>query len=168
MDISEAETGIMKLSREPFNLAEAITDIVELYRYAADEKRIALKMEMPSRIGVSADIDRIRQVLSNLLDNAIKYTPAGGSVKISGRCRNDKAVITISDTGIGIPEEDLRKIWDRLFRGDQSRSEPGLGLGLSLVKAIVRAHGGTVSVESIPGKGSDFSITLGLHSTDSG
>ena len=97
---------------------------------------------------------------ANLLDNAIKYTPAGGRVEISAGREGGRAVLRVSDTGLGIPADELPRIWDRLFRGDRSRAERGLGLGLSLVKAVVEAHGGTVSVDSELGRGSTFTVSL--------
>jgi signal transduction histidine kinase len=102
----------------------------------------------------------MRQVFANLLDNAIKYTPEGGSVTISVRCEPDQAVVRFRDTGIGIAAHEQDKIWSRLFRGDKSRSQRGLGLGLSLVKAVVEAHGGTVSVSSKVNEGSEFTVRL--------
>ena len=102
----------------------------------------------------------ISQAVANLLDNAIKYTPAGGRVEISAERRDSRAVLRVHDSGVGIPPAELPRIWERLFRGDQSRTERGLGLGLSLVKAVVEAHGGTVSVESAPGRGSTFTVNL--------
>ena len=102
----------------------------------------------------------MRQVFANLLDNAIKYTPAGGSVTISVADELDAAIIIFRDTGIGIPIEEQDKIWSRLYRGDKSRSQRGLGLGLSLVKAIVEAHEGTVTVSSQLNQGAEFTIRL--------
>src|SRR5215475_10307380 len=96
----------------------------------------------------SVDPVRMRQVFANLLDNAIKYTPEAGKVNVSVQTRNSDAIVLFRDTGIGIPREEQDKIWTRLYRGDKSRSQRGLGLGLSLVKAIVEAHGGSVSVSS--------------------
>lgn len=98
--------------------------------------------------------------MANLVDNAVKYTPAGGTIALDGRAEDDNVVIEVRDTGIGIPAEDLPRVWQRLHRGDASRSERGLGLGLSLVRAIVQAHGGRVAVRSDPGKGSTFTIVL--------
>jgi signal transduction histidine kinase len=100
----------------------------------------------------------MRQVLANLLDNAIKYTLSGGKVGIDAHQKEGEVVVTIEDNGIGIPPEDLTRVWDRLYRVDKSRSQKGLGLGLSLVKAIVEAHKGHVEVSSVPGAGSCFSI----------
>ncbi|PYJ06867.1 MAG: hypothetical protein DME25_05385, partial [Verrucomicrobia bacterium] len=106
-----------------------------------------------SPVTASVDPARMRQVFANLLDNAIKYTPAGGTVTISIRAEPTQAIVTFRDTGIGIPHEEQEKIWLRLYRGDKSRSQRGLGLGLSLVKAVVEAHGGTVTVSSQPNHG---------------
>ena len=109
---------------------------------------------------VRADRNRLRQVLVNLLDNAIKYSAPGGRVEISAEPRGDEWVITVRDTGTGIPDEEIPRIWERLYRGDKSRSQRGLGLGLSLVRAIINAHGGSIEVQSTVGKGSSFSIHL--------
>jgi signal transduction histidine kinase len=109
---------------------------------------------------VTADRDRLRQVLANLIDNAVKYTPAGGTVTVDARSDGDAVRIDVTDTGVGIPPHDLPRIWERLYRGDQSRAERGLGLGLSLVRAIVTAHSGTVEVSSEPGAGSTFVVRL--------
>ncbi|MEK6223432.1 MAG: ATP-binding protein [Thermodesulfobacteriales bacterium] len=109
---------------------------------------------------VTADSNRLRQVLANLLDNAIKYTPAGGKVDIEAKQGENEVRITIKDTGVGISENELDNIWDRLYRGDKSRTERGLGLGLSLVKAIVGAHRVYVEVLSAPGTGSVFSVHI--------
>ena len=95
-----------------------------------------------------------------MLDNAIKYTDVGGSVTVSARNENGAAVVRFRDTGCGIPADETSKIWARLYRGDKSRSQRGLGLGLSLVKAVVEAHQGQVFVASKVGEGSEFSVTL--------
>jgi signal transduction histidine kinase len=111
-------------------------------------------------ITVTVDRNRLRQALANLLDNALKYTPRGGRVEIAARRDGPDALLSMTDTGIGIPAEELPHIWTRLYRGDKSRSSRGLGLGLSLVKAIVEAHRGQVSVQSEPGRGSRFELRL--------
>ena len=102
-------------------------------------------------------------MLANLLDNAIKYTPDGGRVEVSARSEGLDAVVSVRDSGIGITADELPHLWARLYRGDQSRTTRGLGLGLSLVKAIVEAHGGRVAVESTPGEGSRFDVRLPLQ-----
>jgi heavy metal sensor kinase len=160
MDISEAETGAMKLDLESVNISVLIEDVIELYRYVAEDKGIAVHTKASKDLCLAADPNRMRQILANLLDNAIKYTPSGGKIDIEAHRRQQKIVILVKDTGIGIHREELPRIWDRLFRCDQSRSQKGLGLGLCLVKAIVQAHKGQVEVSSEPGKGSTFIIYL--------
>ena len=163
LDVAEAQAGVMKLAREPVDLASLLSEVVELYQYVAEEKKITVATELSETCEVSVDRIRVRQVFANLLDNALKYTNSGGKVTIRTRCEPDRAIIEFSDTGMGIPPEETPRIWERLFRGDRSRSQRGLGLGLSLVKAIVEAHGGTVSVHSSPGQGSTFTVALGRH-----
>jgi len=160
MDISEAETGAMKLEPEEMNVAPLIEDIVELYGYTAEEKGVSVYSGFPKELYLTADRNWVRQVLANLLDNAIKYTPTGGRIDIEACRREQEIVITVKDTGVGITHEELDKIWERLYRGDKSRSQRGLGLGLSLVNAIVGAHRGYVQVSSEPGAGSVFTVSL--------
>jgi signal transduction histidine kinase len=162
MDVSEAETGAMKLDQEEMNVAPLIEDVVELYGYVAEEKGVSVYTGFPKELYLTADRNWIRQVLANLLDNAIKYTPTGGRIDIEACRREQEVIITVKDTGVGISHEELHKIWNRLYRGDKSQSQRGLGLGLSLVKAIVGAHRGYVEVSSEPGIGSAFTIYLPL------
>jgi len=160
MDISEAESGTMQLRREPVPLAEVVARAVDLYRDVAEAKGVTLTPAAPPGIVVTADRTRLEQVAANLIDNAVKYTPAGGRVDVDVLHEADAALIRVRDTGPGIPADELPRIFDRLFRGDTSRTERGLGLGLSLVRAIVEAHGGSVEVQSAPGAGSTFKIEL--------
>lgn len=102
----------------------------------------------------------IRRLIANLLDNALKYTPSGGAVNVSVTETGENALLTVQDTGIGISPNDLPRIFERFFRGDQSRSQAGIGLGLSLARALARAHGGEITVTSSPGEGSVFTVTL--------
>lgn len=160
MDIGEAETGVMRLRVEAVDLVRLVESAVDLYRDTADVREVTLSTELPPSLSTRADPQRLRQAIANLVDNAIKYTPAGGSVIVSAAAEGGTPTVSVSDTGAGITPADLPHIWERLFRGDRSRSERGLGLGLSLVKAIVEAHGGTVAVRSEPGRGSTFTVTL--------
>jgi signal transduction histidine kinase len=160
MDITEAETGMMKLTREPVDLCDLVHEVVDLYGYVADERKVVLRTELPGPCMVTVDRNRIRQVFANVLDNAIKYTPDNGLVTITTRDEPGQATVIFSDTGIGIAPEEQGKIWARLYRADKSRSQRGLGLGLSLVKAVVEAHQGRVSVASKLNEGSQFTIEL--------
>ena len=160
MDVSAAETGAMKLNAEPVDVCQLVREVVELYEFVAEENRVTVKTNLPDPCTVRGDRIRIRQAFANLLDNAIKYTPAGGSVTITAREEPKNATIAFRDTGIGISPDEQGKIWARLYRSDKSRSRHGLGLGLSLVKAIVEAHGGRVAVSSKEGAGSEFSVSL--------
>jgi signal transduction histidine kinase len=139
-----------------------LAEVVELYEDVADAKGVNVALEPGDDVTVNAERDRLRQVFANLLDNAIKYTPAGGKVRLSVRRADATAVVSIADTGAGIAPEHLPRIWERLYRADASRSSRGLGLGLSLVKAYVQAHGGTVEAVSEPGVGSTFTVRLPL------
>jgi signal transduction histidine kinase len=160
MDISEAETGTMQLRLEPCNLPDLIGQSVELYEDLAEERGVRIEAAAVEPLTVWVDRNRMRQVLANLLDNAVKYTPHGGRIEIAARRDGPDAVLSVSDTGVGIPPDELPHIWSRLYRGDKSRSTRGLGLGLSLVKAIVEAHRGRVDARSEPGDGSRFIIRL--------
>lgn len=160
MDVAEAESGAMKLNREPTDICELVSQAVEVYRLVAEEKRIAIQVEAEAPCIHAVDPVRLRQAFANLLDNAVKYTAEDGTVDV--RCVRDgnEVVITIRDNGMGIPADELPKIWDRLYRGDKSRSQRGLGLGLNLVKAFVEAHGGRVEVKSMVNQGSEFIVHL--------
>jgi signal transduction histidine kinase len=160
MDISEAETGTMKLNLSDVDVAALAGEIRELYEDTAEGAGVALTVNVPADLVVRADRDRLRQALANLVDNAVKYTPRGGGVEVDAAIGGNANAIHVKDTGAGIPERDLPRIFDRLYRGDQSRATRGLGLGLSLVRAVIEAHGGTISVSSRPGEGSTFSIRL--------
>jgi signal transduction histidine kinase len=164
MDITEAEAGMMKLQRQPVDLRSLAREVADLYECVAEEKGVAVRVDPPAngQPPATALVDRTRmtQVFANLLDNAIKYTPPGGNVAISMRGEPAEVVASFRDSGIGIPADEQDKIWTRLFRGDKSRSQRGLGLGLSLVKAVVEAHGGKVTVSSKVNEGSEFTVRL--------
>jgi two-component system phosphate regulon sensor histidine kinase PhoR len=117
---------------------------------------------------VLADEYRIEQVLVSLLHNAIKFTPSGGRIVVEARVTAADVVVSVTDTGIGIPDEDLVRIFERFYKADKSRSSKGTGLGLSIARHVVRAHGGTIWAESEEGKGSTFSFSLPRDSVSAG
>ncbi|WP_243358962.1 sensor histidine kinase [Fundidesulfovibrio terrae] len=160
MDISEAETGTMHLSLERVDVAGLIEESAEIYEYLAQEKGIILVPDSSPGLYAVADAGRVRQVLANLLDNALKYSKPGGQVFVTGWNEDGQVRVLVRDEGEGIPGEDIPRIFERLYRGDKSRSHRGLGLGLSLVKAVLKAHGGDIQVTSEVGKGSEFVFSL--------
>lgn len=160
LDVAEAEAGMMNLVLTHTDLRQLLSDAVELYGYVAEEKGVSLTIEDGPPCSVMVDPARFRHVIANLVDNAIKYTPTRGSVRLRARLESDEGVLEVQDSGQGIAPEEQDRIWQRLYRGDKSRSQRGLGLGLSLVKAIVEAHGGRVAVHSVPDHGSVFEVRL--------
>jgi len=160
LDISAAEAGALKLNRDRFDVRTLIERAADLYREVAEERRITLTVDQPGPAEIDGDPIRLGQAVNNLLDNALKYTPAGGRVALATRIETEAVVITVTDTGPGIPAEEREAIFRRLYRGDASRSRRGLGLGLSLVKAIAEAHGGTVAVNDAPEGGVRFMLKL--------
>ena len=160
MDVTEAESGMMKLQLQPVDLNAIVAEVADVYEFVAEERQVKIIQQLAPECTCEGDRNRLRQVIANLVDNAIKYTPEGGSVTIASTAGSGYREITVSDTGMGIPAEEQPKIWQRLYRGDKSRSMRGLGLGLSLVKAVVEAHHGEVNVRSEPGQGSEFKVRL--------
>jgi signal transduction histidine kinase len=160
LDISAAEAGALKLNRDRIDARTLTERAVDLYREVAEEKDIAVTLDQPDPVEFSADAIRLGQAVNNLVDNALKYTPAGGRVRLTVRGEPGVVVITVSDNGPGVPVAEREAIFRRLYRGDASRSQRGLGLGLSMVKAIVEAHGGTVSVDDAPEGGARFEIRI--------
>ena len=160
MDITEAESGVMQLQRALTPIDGLLASVIDLYQLVAEEKRISISTDFDTPCEAPVDAVRIRQVFANLLDNALKYTPEGGSVRLSCGTEGTRVAVQVADTGIGISAAEQTLIWGRMYRGDRSRSQRGLGLGLSLVKAIVEAHHGEVSVESAPGRGAVFRVVL--------
>jgi signal transduction histidine kinase len=160
MDITEAEAGVMKLNLEKTSIASLLKNVVELYELVAEEKHITVATGFVEPCEAVVDATRMRQAFANLLDNALKYTPDGGNVRLTCAVESADVTVRVRDNGIGIPPDEQPRIWERLYRGDKSRSQRGLGLGLSLVKAIVEAHHGKVSVQSKPGEGSEFIVNI--------
>jgi signal transduction histidine kinase len=160
LDVSAAEAGALKLNRENIDLRTLTTRAIDLYREVAEEKRIAVALDQPDAVDCAVDQVRLGQVVNNLLDNALKYTPAGGGVVLGVRREAGRAVITVTDNGPGIAPAEREAVFRRLYRSDASRSQRGLGLGLSMVKAIVEAHGGDVSAGEAAGGGARLTVRL--------
>jgi len=160
LDVSAAEAGALKLNRDRLDLRSLVERAVDLYREVAEERRIAVTIEPSGPAELDADAIRLGQAITNLVDNALKYTPAGGRVSVAIQSTAEAIILTVSDNGPGVPLVEREAVFRRLYRSDSSRSQRGLGLGLSLVKAIVEAHGGSVTVGDAPGGGARFTIRL--------
>ncbi len=158
--ISKAEAGVDHLIREEIDLAGVVREACRLFEPTAEDKGVALSCRVPDESHFLGDTRMIQRMLSNLLDNAIKYTPPGGSVTVSVAENDGQIVVSVKDTGIGISPRDLPHIYERFYRCDESRSQAGIGLGLSLARAIVRGHGGDITTTSSPNQGSTFTVTL--------
>lgn len=164
LEITEAESGLMRLSPERVIVSELVSDVTDLYEMVAEERRLAVTVNVPAGLAIRADRVRTRQVIANLVDNALKYCREGGEVTISADAAPDGMVgISVRDTGPGLDAGEHERVWDRMYRGAIQPEQPGLGLGLSLVKAVVEAHGGEVSAASGDGdapNGARFTVTF--------
>lgn len=158
LDITEAEAGVNGVKTEEFELVALILEACELFRPIAEEKKINLKTDLPESLMLKSDRKKMQRIVTNVLENAIKYTPADGTVFISAAARNGEVQIDFKDTGAGIPKNDLPHIFERFYRCDRSRSQGGVGLGLSLVKAYAESINGSIHVESTPNQGSLFAL----------
>lgn len=170
LDITEAESGVMNLNREVLSVRELAEQISDLYELVAEDRSVALRVDCDTDLYIRGDRIRLRQVFSNLVDNAIKFSRPGGTVRIvtervpapkdGGDSGTPEIRVTVHDEGVGLDPAELDRVWERMYRGPVQPPTPGLGLGLSLVRAIVLAHGGTVSATSVPGRGASFSICI--------
>jgi signal transduction histidine kinase len=156
---------VVPLTREDFDLSELIRNACELFKPLVEENRIELHCRLPHTLTIEGDIRMFQRMVANLVDNAVKYTRPQGSITIdlTVDTRQSNAVLSVQDTGIGIAEDDLPHIFERFYRCDRSRSMAGTGLGLSLARAVVQAHGGTIRVISKPDVGSTFTVSLPIH-----
>ncbi|MBI2158691.1 MAG: HAMP domain-containing protein [Candidatus Rokubacteria bacterium] len=162
-DLSNIELGRVSLRLEPVRLDEVVDSVLAIIGPKAAAGRVALAAELPAALPrVQADRDRLAQVLINLVDNAVKYTPAGGRVVVRARVVEGRVEVAVSDTGVGIPPADLPRITERFYRVDKARSRElgGTGLGLAIVKHLVLAHGGELAIESEPGRGTTVRVVL--------
>jgi signal transduction histidine kinase len=165
LDLSKIEAGRMELEAAPFSLVAALNNAVTLVRERAQSHGIKLSLEVaPELDTVVADERKLKQVVVNLLANAVKFTPDGGTVSLRAERENGQVRLSVHDTGIGIAAEDQQRIFEEFQQASHQseKSREGTGLGLSLSKRMVELHGGTISVESAPGKGSTFTVALPL------
>ena|GEM_PF-1755254 len=165
--LSRIEAGMIEFTPTSLSLFSLISEVVFDSASIAEEKGVSLDSNCPSGVTLSADEDKLRQIIINLLDNAIKFTPSVGKVSVHVEDKVEHVDISVEDTGIGIPPEDLGKVFDRFQRVQRKGSgdSEGIGLGLAIVKCLVQLHGGTISVQSELGKGSRFTVTLPKDST---
>ena len=163
LDLSKIESGKMKMEFELLEVLPLVKRCVNVLEKTAKDKKLSIKLEIPANLSKAlGDHNRLSQVFLNLLDNAIKYTPEGGAICVGAANKEKFIQVDISDTGIGIPEKDLPRIFERFYRVDKARSRElgGTGLGLSIVKHIIQTHNGQVWVQSTLGQGSTFSFTI--------
>lgn len=164
IDISRIESGELRLSFRYFNIASVLHDLVQTMEIRATQRRVTVTLDpsMPDDVNVYGDKERLTQVLTNLIDNAMKYNVPEGTVTVSAVRRAEDVLVTIRDTGLGIPKEHVARIFERFYRVDKDRSRAvgGTGLGLAIVKHILEAHQSHVHVDSEPGRGTTISFTL--------
>jgi two-component system sensor histidine kinase BaeS len=161
--LSRADAGELVLARQPIAPRLLLERIAGLYRHAAEQQKIALKLDAAEGLAeIHVDGTRLMQVLGNLMDNALRHTPADGTITLGALRVENGVALYVQDTGQGIPPEDLPHIFERFYRADKSRAEAdgASGLGLAIAKAIVAAHGGELHAESVPGQGTKMSIHL--------
>jgi signal transduction histidine kinase len=169
--LARADEGRAPLHLEPHDLRELLGEVAETAGILGEQAGVVVAVDIPRKpVTLAADHARMRQLLMNLLTNAIKYTPAGGTVDIDSSVRDTEVTITVRDSGIGIAPGDLPHIFDRFWRADPARSRtgdrPGVGLGLAISKWIAEAHGGAITVESRPGRGTKFVVRLPVTPVD--
>lgn len=160
LDIAEAESGAAKLKIADIDLVDVVRDACELFQTVAEDRRVTISTDLPKQCHIQGDLQRLQRVVANLLDNALTSMPDGGCVRIVLVDEGQSVKLSIEDTGVGIPADELTRIFQRFYRCDRSRSEHGNGLGLSLALAFVRAHGGDINVRSSVGEGSTFTVVL--------
>jgi signal transduction histidine kinase len=165
LTLARADEGGVPLAMTRSDLREILSDVAETAGMLGESTGVRVTSEMPpGPVHLAADLHRIREMLLNLVTNAVKYTPAGGTVAIALAEEDDTVVFTVRDSGIGIAPGDLPHIFDRFWRADPARSRtgerPGTGLGLAITKWIAEAHGGSITVQSRPGRGTNFVVRL--------
>jgi two-component system, OmpR family, phosphate regulon sensor histidine kinase PhoR len=163
LKLARIEAGKLDLNFAPTAIAEIVAPCMETLRFKAAQRQITVEVDCPEDFpAVRADVVSLREVLQNLCDNAVQYTPAGGSISVRAALQDGEAVVSVVDTGIGIPQREQSRIFERFYRVDAARSREagGTGLGLAIAKHIVEAHGGRLWVESAVGQGSQFHFSV--------
>jgi two-component system phosphate regulon sensor histidine kinase PhoR len=162
-ELSRIETGKAELKLEPVDINSLLEDVITRFAPQVERHRLSVRKELANDLPtVSADKDRVRQVISNIFHNAIKFTDAGGTITVASRLNHDSVTVDITDTGRGIARSDLPHIFERFYKADRARSGSGTGMGLAIAKHVIEAHGGSISVSSEEGKGSRFSFDFKL------
>jgi two-component system phosphate regulon sensor histidine kinase PhoR len=160
LDLAQIESGQIVIRLVPAPVSRIVRRSVERLQPLAERKQQTIRTEVPAELTALVDLDQINRVLGNLLHNAIKFTPPGGTISVRASQMQDDILIEVSDTGPGIQPQDLPRVFERFFRGDRSRKSGGTGLGLAVAKHVVEAHGGKIWAENKPGQGAAFCFTL--------
>jgi signal transduction histidine kinase len=162
LDVTRLESGPLPVARRRLNLIEVVNEVVAMFQSVVRARGLRVTCTAPKELPpILGDHDRLAQAFSNLIGNAVKFTPDGGAVRVIVEAEATSVRVCVQDTGQGIPEDQVSRLFDRFWQASREDSR-GLGLGLTIVKAIVEAHGGNVSVESVVNKGSTFAVTLPL------
>jgi signal transduction histidine kinase len=159
LELARLDAGQEQMKRLRFDFSRTVADGVELVKPLAEERGVKIFTEL-SPLEITGDAERLAQVATNLLTNAIQYNKPEGEVRVTLASQGDLAVLTVSDTGPGIPAEDLPRVFERFYRGDKSRTGGNAGLGLAISKALVEAHGGAIEVSSKENAGTTFTVRL--------
>jgi signal transduction histidine kinase len=158
--LAQSEAGLQPGQRVPVAISALIAEVVEFFHPLADEAGVQLSTDLDDSVSVPGDPSWLHQLFANLLHNAIKYTPAGGRIEVNAAPREQGVSVIIRDTGIGIDPEQAANVFEPFQRAAGRPETPGVGLGLPLAREIARAHGGEIALESEPGKGSTFTVSL--------
>jgi len=168
LNLKYLESGVASLSQDQLNLPETIQEITQDVSLLAEEKQLDIKIDIPENFpGMVVDRQKFDLILMNLIHNAVKFTPTGGQITFRGQANGDNAIMTIHNTGIAIPQEKIKRIFERFYQIESSltREHGGAGLGLAIVRGMVEVCGGNISVESFKDQGTTFTLTLPLDNT---
>jgi two-component system phosphate regulon sensor histidine kinase PhoR len=160
-DLARIEGGQVTLDMKPFSIGDSARQVVERLKAQSDMAGLSVKVDVAADVPLAwGDMESIERVLVNIVHNAIKFTPAGGTITISAGDNGQSVIVSVADTGVGVPADDLPRIFERFYKADRARSGGGTGLGLAIAKHIVEAHKGRIWAESVEGQGSTFSFVI--------